>query len=140
MLDSLTKKQRQYCMSRVKSKNTTPEVRLRSFLHKIGYRFRIHSKDLPGCPDIVLPKYKTIVFVHGCFWHQHPGCRKSVIPIINREFWSNKLMGNMDRDGRNRAALERLGWQVIVVWECNLRRDAEIEITNIDRLLQLNHN
>ena len=112
-------------MSRVKSKNTKPEVRVRSALHRMGYRFRLHRKDLPGNPDIVLPKHRTIVFVHGCFWHQHPGCRKATVPQNNREYWEKKLGRNVERDARARQALAKQGWRVLTLWECELPRDEE---------------
>jgi len=121
MVDSLTPEQRKWTMSRVRSKNTKPEVTVRRLLHSLGYRFRLHRDDLPGKPDIVLPKYRTAVFVHGCFWHRHVGCKRCTTPSSNYEYWTGKFARNVDRDRRNRAALEALGWNVLVVWECELR-------------------
>lgn len=112
-------------MSRIKGRNTGPELRLRSLLHRAGFRFRLHAKDLPGKPDIVLPKYRTAIFVHGCFWHRHEGCRNATTPSTRTEFWQDKFNGNVDRDRRNTAALETAGWTVITVWECDLKADAE---------------
>lgn len=108
-------------MSRVRGSDTKPERRVRSLLHRLGYRFRLHRKDLPGTPDIVLPKYRTVVFVHGCYWHRHPGCKRASTPQTNREKWERKFENNVERDGRNQEELEALGWRVVVVWECETR-------------------
>jgi DNA mismatch endonuclease (patch repair protein) len=108
-------------MARVKGKNTGPEIAVRRFLHAAGLRFRLHRTDLPGKPDIVLPKYRLAIFVHGCFWHRHPGCRRATQPNTRREFWTLKLANNAERDARNVAELRRLGWRVGVVWECETR-------------------
>jgi len=108
-------------MSRIRSKDTKPELIVRSLLHHMGYRFRLHRKDLPGKPDIVLPKYKTVIFVHGCFWHRHKNCKYAYTPKSRVEFWEKKLNGNVDRDKLNRKDLKYLGWKVIVVWECQVK-------------------
>lgn len=105
-------------MSRIRSKDTTPEKRVRSFLHKAGFRFRLHVKKLPGSPDIVLLKYRTVVFVHGCFWHRHKSCKFSYEPKSRQEFWAEKFRQNVDRDEKNRMKLEELGWKVLTIWEC----------------------
>ncbi len=110
-------------MSRIKSKNTTPERIVRSFLHENGFRFRLHSKILPGSPDIVLPKYKTVIEVRGCFWHRHPGCRQSTTPTTNVEFWQEKFSRNVERDRNTEKRLKELGWRLIVIWQCELRED-----------------
>ena len=110
-------------MSRVKSTNTKPELRVRSALHAMGYRFRLHRKDLPGKPDIVLPKYRAVVFVHGCFWHQHPGCRKATIPRNNRDYWEQKLRRNFERDKKAQEELVESGWRVLTLWECEIPRE-----------------
>lgn len=109
-------------MARVRSKNTKPEKCVRSALHRLGFRFRLHRRDLPGIPDIVLPKHKTVIFVHGCFWHQHEGCKKATLPKQNAATWAAKLSRNVARDAEVRQALEMLGWQVELVWECELRQ------------------
>ena len=121
MADFMTSEQRSRAMSTVKSKGTTIERHVRSLLHRMGFRYRLHDRKLPGKPDIVLPKYKTVIFVHGCFWHQHPGCSKSKRPVTRAEFWAKKLDDNMRRDESNIRLLESLGWRVIVVWECETR-------------------
>jgi len=108
-------------MARVKSENTTPEMAVRSWLHHNGYRFRLYRKDLPGCPDIALPKYKTVVFVHGCFWHRHEGCKRASTPESNKEYWLVKFERNVARDERVRQELQDLGWRVVVIWECEVR-------------------
>ncbi len=114
-------------MAQVKSENTSPELAIRKLLHRLGYRFRLHQKDLPGKPDIVLPKYKTVIFVHGCFWHGHQNCKKSKRPASNVEFWDNKLDKNIERDKKAHKDLNNLGWKVIVFWECKLRDITKIE-------------
>lgn len=118
MSDIYDSQQRSALMSAIRTQNTKPEMIVRSILHRIGYRFRLHRKDLPGRPDIVLPKYRTVIFVNGCFWHQHKGCKKARRPKSNREFWDAKLDANIRRDMRNQSDLEELGWRVLVVWEC----------------------
>jgi DNA mismatch endonuclease (patch repair protein) len=125
MVDTLTSERRSWNMSRIRGRNTGPELRLRSLLHREGFRFRLHVKQLPGHPDIVLPRYRTAIFVHGCFWHRHPGCRNATTPSTRREFWQEKFDGNISRDLRNRAALEAAGWTVLTVWECELKADAK---------------
>lgn len=109
-------------MSHIKSKNTKPEVVVRCFLFANGFRFRLHRKDLPGKPDIVLPKYKTVIFINGCFWHGHSGCKYATIPETNREFWLSKISGNIDRDKSTYAKLEFMGWKVMKIWQCQLQR------------------
>ena len=104
-------------MSGIRGTNTQPEIQVRSALHKAGYRFRLHRKDLPGKPDIVLPKYKTAIFVHGCFWHGHD-CKNFKWPKTRPEFWRDKILGNKARDERHSQELQKLGWRVIVIWEC----------------------
>ena len=110
-------------MSRVRTKGTAPELALRSALHSNGIRFRLHRTDLPGKPDIVLPKYKSVIFVHGCFWHHHEGCIKSKMPKTNVEYWQDKITANIKRDKSNQDDLAKLGWQSLVVWECDIKRD-----------------
>ena len=121
MTDRISKERRSWNMSRIRGKNTKPEIIVRSLLHRMGYRFRLHRKDLPGSPDIVLPRYNTIIFVHGCFWHRHPRCRFAYRPKSRIEFWENKFKENVIRDRRTRRRLVQIGWNVVVVWECELR-------------------
>jgi DNA mismatch endonuclease (patch repair protein) len=118
MADTVDAKVRSWIMANVPQRNTSPERIVRSFLHQLGYRFRLHRRDLPGSPDIVLPKYKIAIFVHGCFWHQHRGCRKARRPTSNTDYWNQKLDENVLRDKRQILELKMLGWQVIVVWQC----------------------
>lgn len=108
-------------MKAVRQKNTKPEIIVRSILHRSGLRFRVHRKDLPGTPDIVLPKFRTAIFVHGCFWHRHPDCSQATTPKTRREFWQEKFDGNVERDDRKSRALSLLGWKVVTVWECETR-------------------
>lgn len=108
-------------MAAVKGKNTGAELTVRRLLHAAGFRFRLHRKDLPGSPDIVLPKYRAVVFVHGCFWHQHLDCKRATRPTSNLDYWVRKLNRNMARDQQNQAELEALGWRVVVVWECEMK-------------------
>ena len=115
--------QRSRNMSAIKSKNTKPEIKVRKVLHSMGYRFRLHSKDLPGSPDIVLPKYKTVIFVHGCFWHRHENCKYASTPKTRQEFWNKKFKENINRDNLNQANLSLKGWKIIIIWECQLKGD-----------------
>ena len=112
-------------MAQVKGKNTKPEALVRSLLHKMGYRYRLYVKKLPGSPDIVLPRYQAVIFVHGCFWHGHEGCRRAAIPATRKEFWHTKISGNKARDKRNIAALENLGYRCLTVWQCEIK-DTEL--------------
>ena len=108
-------------MSHVRGKDTKPEVMVRQYLFANGFRYRLYRKDLPGKPDIVLPKYKTVVFINGCFWHGHSGCKYATIPEANHDFWLAKISGNIERDKSNRAKLFELGWKVIEIWQCELK-------------------
>ena len=121
MADTITVQRRSWNMSRIRSCNTGPELMVRSLVHRLGCRFSLRKTSLPGKPDIVLPHLRTVIFVHGCFWHRHTKCSNSVIPKTRREFWLNKLSSNVSRDRRNSAALRALGWRVLIVWECELR-------------------
>ena len=126
MADFMTPQQRSCAMSKVRGQGTGIEKCVRSLLHRMGFRFRLHAADIPGKPDIVLPRHKTVIFVHGCFWHQHPGCSKSKRPVTRAEFWAKKLDDNMRRDESNIGLLESLGWRVIVVWECETRNPDQL--------------
>jgi DNA mismatch endonuclease (patch repair protein) len=122
-------------MSQIHSKNTKPELIVRKYLWAQGYRYRLHRKDLPGKPDIVLPKYHAIIFVHGCFWHRH-NCRFASTPATRKEFWEKKLNGNVERDKRNIQELIRLNWRILVLWECEIKKwDSSLEIKIYDFLL-----
>jgi DNA mismatch endonuclease (patch repair protein) len=121
LTDTLSKAKRSWNMSRVRNKDTNPEILVRSLLHRSGFRFRLYNTKLPGKPDIVLAKYKTAVFVHGCFWHRHVGCSDATTPKTRTGFWRKKFESNIERDQRAVAALRKLNWNVIVVWECELK-------------------
>lgn len=121
MVDRLSKERRSWNMSRIGGRDTKPELIVRSLLHRMGYRFRLHRRDLPGSPDIVLPRHRALILVHGCFWHRHPGCRYACMPRTRTEFWKAKFATNVDRDRRQIQQLEILGWRVLVVWECQTR-------------------
>lgn len=114
-------------MSHISGKNTKPEILVRSLLHRMGYRFRIHKKDLPGRPDICLPKHKKVIFVHGCFWHGHENCPRSKRPTTNVEFWNKKIDGNIERDKENIKKLKRLGWQTLTIWTCEIKNQEELK-------------
>ncbi len=120
-MDGLSAAARSENMRRIRSGNTAPELAVRRLLHGMGYRFRLHRRDLPGTPDIVLPKHRAVIFVHGCFWHQHTGCAECRIPNSRREYWEPKLARTQQRDAEHIRALKRLGWRVLVIWECELR-------------------
>src|SRR6056297_983222 len=123
---------RSYNMSQIKGKDTKPEMIVRKFLHSNGFRYRLHVKDLLGKPDLVLPKYNSVIFVHGCFWHAHEGCKYFKIPKTRTEWWKEKLIGNRNRDKKHTCQLEDLGWIVIVIWECELKPDiAEITLSHL---------
>ena len=135
MADTLTKEKRRWNMSRITGKNTEPEVLLRSLLHREGFRFRLHDKRLPGKPDIVLPRYRAAIFVNGCFWHRHKNCKFAYTPKSRKEFWLTKLEGTVKRDRKKQEALTNMGWQVIVVWECELNKQREKIIADISSKL-----
>ncbi len=120
-MDRISKEHRSWNMSRIHGKDTTPELTVRSLLHRLGHRFRLHRKDLPGQPDIVLPKHQTVVFVHGCYWHRHKGCSFAYTPKSRKEFWQRKFEENVERDKRTKRQLRNLGWRIITVWECETR-------------------
>lgn len=121
MADTFTKAKRSEIMSNIGGKNTAPELRVRRLLHALGYRFRLHRDDLPGKPDIVLPRHRKIVLIHGCFWHAHLGCPRAALPTTNTLFWEKKIGGNKKRDRRVVRELHTLGWDVLVLWQCQLK-------------------
>ena len=121
MTDVVTPAVRSRMMSGIRGKNTRPEMLIRRFLHGRGLRYRLHDRKLPGTPDLVFPKYGTVIFIHGCFWHRHEGCKYASMPATNVEFWQTKFAGNVRRDREAVAVLQNAGWRVIVLWECGLR-------------------
>jgi len=121
MADVHNKRQRSYNMSQIRSKHTKPELLVRRFLHANGYRYTLHNKGLPGRPDIVLPKHKTIVLIHGCFWHGHAGCKYYVVPKTRTDWWLNKITVNKANDEKAVKFLRKEGWKIITIWECNLK-------------------
>ena len=132
-MDNLSKSRRSWNMSQIKNMNTKPELTVRSALHRKSYRFRLHRKDLPGKPDIVLPKYKIVIFIHGCFWHRHKCCKYAYTPKTRTDFWQQKFINNIERDKRKSKQLENLGWKVFVIWECETKTN-EILDKKIDRI------
>lgn len=133
-MDTLSKEKRSWNMSRIRSQDTIPEKIVRSVLRRLRYRIQLHMRDLPGRPDIVLPRRKTVVFVHGCFWHRHSRCRFAYTPKTRRTFWQHKFAENRDRDIRVRRQLRRLGWEIITVWECQTN-DMKTLTVRLKRLL-----
>jgi DNA mismatch endonuclease (patch repair protein) len=128
-MDRLSAERRSDNMRQIRSKDTTPELVLRSLVHRLGYRFRLHRKDLPGNPDLVFPSRKKVVFLHGCFWHHHPSCPEGRIPGSRVDYWGPKLNRNQVRDAANQALLEEQGWGVLIVWECALRDTVVVKRT-----------
>ena len=138
MTDVHDKKTRSFNMSRIKAKDTKPELLVRKFLFSKGFRYRLHVKDLPGKPDIVLPKYKTVIFVHGCFFHGHKGCKYFTIPKTRTEWWLNKIKGNQKHDCETEVKLNVLGWKVIVIWECELKKASDRTLDSVFEKLKSN--
>jgi DNA mismatch endonuclease (patch repair protein) len=135
VIDVVDAATRSRMMSGIRGKNTQPEVRLRSALHRRGFRFRVNKVGLPGRPDIVLASRRAVVLVHGCFWHRHDGCRFATTPATRRRFWTEKFGQNVERDARNLKELEALGWRVWIVWECEIRKDCEHAVDRVARWL-----
>jgi len=135
-MDTIPPEHRSWNMSRIKGKNTGPEVLVRSLLHILGYRFRLHRKDLPGKPDIVLPKFRTVIFVNGCYWHRHVHCPLAYIPKTNVAFWLSKFEENEKRDRRNYELLLNLNWKVRVVWECALKGKHKLSLPQLSTELK----
>jgi DNA mismatch endonuclease (patch repair protein) len=130
-MDNHSKEARSYNMSQIKSKDNKPEVLVRKYLFSKGFRYRNNVKTLPGSPDIVLPKYKTVIFINGCFWHMHEKCPYFVWPKSNKEYWTKKLLKNKERDNKNQEQLRQMGWNVIIVWECELKKNKKDKRLNI---------
>jgi len=135
MADRISQEHRSWNMSRIRGKNTGPEKQLRSLLHRAGFRFRLHDAGLPGKPDLVLPRYKTVIFVHGCYWHRHPGCSRATTPKSRTDFWLAKFQGTVERDERKAKELRNQGWRVITVWECDLERTPDIVLRKVRQQL-----
>jgi DNA mismatch endonuclease (patch repair protein) len=127
MTDRLTPAERSALMSRVRGKDTRPELAVRRLLHGLGFRFRLHRRDLPGTPDLVLPKYNAVVMVHGCFWHGHRGCKAATVPKTRTDYWLEKIAANRRRDARDSRRLRRLGWKVVVVWQCETKNSEALQ-------------
>lgn len=134
MADTLTKAERSRRMSLVKGKNTKPELRVRRIVHGLGFRYRLHRRDLPGKPDLVFPGRRKVIFVHGCFWHRHPGCKLARLPKSRTDFWEPKLEQNRERDLENQRVLTERGWDVLVVWECELAEERALKARLMDFL------
>lgn len=137
MADVHSPEKRSYNMSRIHAKGTKPEETVRKYLFSKGFRYRKNDPRLPGEPDIVLPKYKTVVFVNGCFWHRHEGCKYFVWPKNNAEFWRKKIMSNVERDNRNYSELKEKGWSVVVIWECELKDRRSETLSSVAKSLEL---
>lgn len=135
MVDLLTAERRSWNMSRIRSRDTGPELILRSMLHRAGFRFRLHDRSLPGTPDIVMKKHRAAILVHGCYWHRHEGCRNATTPSSRTDFWKDKFAATVSRDERNIEALKELGWKPVVVWECDLKKRPEQVMVEIRRKL-----
>ena len=135
MTDIYEPRKRSEIMSRIRGRGTKPEIIVRRIAHRLGYRFRLHRKDLPGRPDMVFPRHRVVIMVHGCFWHRHPGCKHASTPKTRESFWKNKLEDNVARDGRNESALRELGWRVMVIWECETK-DREAVADRIESFLR----
>lgn len=134
-MDKLTRARRSWNMSRIRGTNTKPELLLRSALHESGLRFRVHVKELPGTPDIVLPRHRTVIFVHGCFWHRHPDCGLSYLPQSNRAFWQKKFDATVARDLSVMRQLRRANWRTVVVWECAIDRNLPGQVRRVLKAL-----
>ena len=139
MADTMTPEQRHRCMAAIKGKDTKPEMLVRRYLHSLGYRYGLHNKKLPGSPDLVLRKFKTVIFIHGCFWHGHEGCKYYRLPKTNETFWQEKITRNRQRDQESVRLLREKGWNVITIWECDLRNRDKREETLSSLHQELQH-
>jgi|LGVC01.1.fsa_nt_gb DNA mismatch endonuclease (patch repair protein) len=128
MVDVFSQKKRSEIMQKIGAKHSKPEKYVRSIVHRMGYRFRLHRKDLPGKPDMVFPKYRKVIFVHGCFWHGHEGCPRAKRPSSNKKFWSEKLKKNIERDKKNQEKLNKMDWDYIIIWQCQIKKGREEEL------------
>jgi DNA mismatch endonuclease (patch repair protein) len=134
-MDTITKERRSQNMSKIRSKNTLPEILIRKALWRMGYRYRLHYKLLPGKPDIVITRYKIVIFVHGCFWHRHENCIEASRPKTNSEYWETKISRNIERDKKHQNEIKQLGWKVIIIWECSVKKDIEENIKLLEKQL-----
>jgi DNA mismatch endonuclease (patch repair protein) len=134
-MDTISKEQRSQNMSKIRSKNTLPEILIRKALWRMGYRYRLYYKLLPGKPDIVITKYKIVIFIHGCFWHRHENCIEASRPKTNSEYWETKINKNIERDKKYQEEIKRLGWKIIIIWECNVKKDIEENIKLLGKQL-----
>jgi len=139
-MDRVSKEQRSEIMRAVKREGTSAEMRVRKMAHRLGLRFRLHRQDLPGTPDLVFPKYGTCIFVHGCFWHRHAGCRRATIPKSNKAYWTKKFLENVARDKRVKRSLKSRGWKVVTIWECRAMDDSKLEKALRSSFTDLNNN
>lgn len=135
MVDHISPARRSQNMRAVKAKNTSPEKRVRSVAHSLGLRFRLHRSDLPGSPDLLFPRRRTALFVHGCFWHRHEACPKATTPKTNTDYWNRKFKRNVERDRENEKKLEEYGWKVLIIWECETKTRESIEAFLTDKIL-----
>ena len=138
MTDHLTPEKRSWNMSRIKGKDTSIEFKVRKYLFKYGFRYRKNVKELPGKPDIVMPKYKTVIFIHGCFWHRHAGCKRATMPKSRVDYWETKFAKNVENDRTHKKMLEAAGWKVITVWECEINHKFEETIDNVIKQIKRN--
>lgn len=136
MADKLTREKRSWNMSRIRGKDTEIEIKVRKYLFSRGFRFRKNVTNMPGKPDIVLPKYKTVIFIHGCYWHRHAGCKNCTTPNTNREFWLEKFEKNIQNDSKHQQELEAAGWKVLILWECEIENDFNRSMDNLVSELQ----
>lgn len=130
MTDIFKKGKRSQIMSHISGKNTKPEIIIRKIVHSLGFRFRLHKKELPGKPDLVFPKYKKVIFVNGCFWHGHKNCLRSKLPSTNKKFWEEKIEGNKRNDKSNKIKLKKLGWDYLVIWQCEIKKKSAEKLKN----------
>ena len=135
-MDKCDAETRRRIMTSVRGKNTGPELLLRKALHRLGYRYRLHSSALPGKPDIVLPKYRTVVFVHGCFWHRHSNCRLASTPQVRVEWWKKKFAENVERDRRKENAIRTMGWKCVVIWQCQIEKSLEAAVREVQKAIK----
>jgi DNA mismatch endonuclease (patch repair protein) len=136
LVDQISTERRSQVMARIKGSDTGPELRTRKVAHAIGLRFRLNRRDLPGRPDLVFPKHRVALFVHGCFWHQHPGCRRASRPKSRTDYWEPKLRRNVERDALTAPALEKLGWRTVVIWECETAEPDALAVILCERVVQ----